>query len=615
MLAQGDCGCNSDQVDLMFKKAEQYVDEEVTDRTYQMARYWVDLYPVKVFPDGAGLRLDKVRFFGDIGPQYDNFDGWRKVQVSRSAEEGALCGANNACGYNPETVGHGLETLSYDLMARDLQTQPICIKDIRTFFQYKATQDMIFQNLANISANMREQLNRNAALQFAIKYMALPGLPVNQTNPHAFPTIPTGVELGRLDYRLILNLYSILSQEAGAYALGNVDGFPAFGLVGHPETLYDMYYENPEIRKDLRWCQKTSCELIDRYNFLTTFGPFILMPDLYAPRYNRDSNGVLHRVFPFDRNLPIEIGHRPITNPAYHAAEFELVLILTRDLFNLRSRRALSSVGGATDFDAEVAMFDWKWHNPPRECDPFRRIGRYVTTAEIGVEPGDFTDIPAILVKRRPGDLGISYWDPAPCPPDPVECDNTLPAQPCPCPRVIGVCGAVSALEAVFTFDRDTSLEADDTAQIDTVNGAFVSGTVEEVSSDGTKVRVSFTEAPCFEAGHYTTLRCLDVSYCTARVMQSLLCNVLEDTVPLVLDRLLRATVADTVTLFFNDGSTLDTTITVADTGSLQYTVDLTYAQFCEGGGVCSICVPTATDATCPGCDGSGLIDCEESTA
>jgi len=614
MSLQGNCGCNPQQVDLMFKRAEQYIDEQIADRTYQMARYWVDLYPVRMFPDGAGLRLDKIRFFGDIGPQYDNFDGWRKVQISRSASEAALCGANDGCGYSWEEVGHGIETVSYDLMTRDLRTRPICIKDIRTFFQYQETQNLIFQNLANISANMREQLNRNAAMAFAVKYIALPGLPTSQTDPHAFPTIPSGIEVGRLTYKLLLNLYSVLSQEAGAYALGAVNGYPAFGVVAHPETLYDMTYEDPEIRKDMRWCQRTSCELIDRYNFLETFGPFILMPDMYAPRYNRDANGVLHRVFPFDRNLPIEIGSRPVTNPAYHTAEFELVMFLTRDLLSLRTRRGLASAGGATDFDAEVGMFDWKWHNPERECDPYRRVGRYVATAEIGVEPGDFTDVPAILVRRKPSYAGIEYWPAEVCPPDPVTCNNNLPAQPCPCPRVVGVCEAVSDLEKVFTFDRDPGLSVDDSVEIETVNGGFVTGTVEEISSDGTKVRISFAEAPCSEAGYFVGVRCLDVSYCTAEVAESKLCGVLGGSVELLLKRLIKAETGDVVTLFFNNGDTLDVTISASNAGLLSYTVGLTYAQFCEGGGVCSVCVPTATDATCPGCDGSGLVDCEETT-
>ena len=141
-MLTSDCGCTEQEVDLMFKHSEQYVDEQIANRTYEMARYWVDLFPVKIFPDGAGLTLDKVRFFGDIGPQYDGMDGWRQVQLTRNASEGALLGEHDGCGYLWEEVGHGMETVSYNLMQRDLRTKPICIKDIRTFFQYQEVQNI-----------------------------------------------------------------------------------------------------------------------------------------------------------------------------------------------------------------------------------------------------------------------------------------------------------------------------------------------------------------------------------------------------------------------------------------------------------------------------------------
>ena len=610
-LFGGNCGCSPDQVDLMFKKAEQFIDEEIADRTMQLARYWVDLFPVKVFPDGAGITLDKLRFFGDVGPQYDGYDGWRLLQISRNAGESAL-GEHDGCGYKWEEVGHGMETVSYQLMQRDLHTRPICIKDIRTFFQYQEVQNLIFQNLTNISANMREQLNRNAAMSFSVKHVALPNLPFNTADPHQLPVIPSGIEVGKLTYRLLLQFYHALVQEAAMYSLGQINGNPAFGVVGHPETLHDMTYEDPEIRKDMRECSGTQCDLIERYNFLDTIGPFILMPDLYAPRYNRDANGNLIRVFPFDRSVPIEIGTRPITNPDYHTAEFEYVMFLTRDLFSLRSRRALSSVGGQTDFDAETAMFEWKWHNPERCEDPYRRVGRYVTTAEIGVEPGDFTDIPGVLVKRKPSFAGLEYWDAEVCPPTPAVCNNDLPAQGCPCPQVIEVYDAVDPDELVVVFDRDTGAAVTDTVQINTPNGSYVEGTVSEVSADGTRLRIDFGSP--IEAGlaDFVELRCADNSYCDSPVAKAELCGILGGEVTLQLCRLIRADAAETVTLNMGDGSQIDVVINSIDLGSLQYTVALTYQEFCDGDGVCSVCVPTATEATCPDCAASQFVDCVE---
>lgn len=615
-----DCGCTPEQVDLMFKRAEQFIDEQIADRTYRMARYWTDLFPVKDFPDGAGLILDKVRFYGDIGPQYDGVDGWRTVQTTRRGAAAALVGENDGCGYQWEEVGHGMETVSYDLMQRDLHTKPICIKDIRTFWQYQETQNLIFQNLTNISANMREQLNRNAAYGYAIKHVALPGFPVNKADPHQLPVIPSGVEVGKLTYPMLLQFYHILAQEAGAYAIAQISGMPAFGLVGHPETLHELYYSDPDLRADLRECRGApggACDLISRYNFLDGIGPYVFMPDLYAPRYNRDANGVLSRVFPFDRSVPIETGTRPITNPDYHTAEFELILLMTRDLFTLRTRRALSSVGGQTNFDAEVGMFEWKWHNPERCEDPYRRTGRYVTTAEIGIEPGDFTDIVAILVKRKPTHVGIEFWGAQVCPPDPVECDNELGPQTCPCPQVTGVSGAVADDELIIQFDRATGVSAEDTVQLETPNGGFVSGTVEEVNTDGTILRVSFASAVEAVPGMFVGLLCQAIEHCSAKVLSVELCGIHSSpaTVTLVTNRLLKGVAAgENLTLNMCDGTQITAAIQEdgINAGAFKYTVALDYPTFCANGGVCSVCVPTETEASCPACDASEFEECEE---
>jgi hypothetical protein len=613
------CGCTAEQVDLMFKRAEQYIDEQVTDRTYNMSRYWVDLFPVKPFPDGAGLILEKVRFFGDIGPQYDGFDGWRKVSTTRPATEGALMGEHDGCGYNWEDVGHGMETVAYDLIQRDLRTKPICIKDIRTFFQYQEVQNLIFQNLTNISANMREQLNRNAAMMFAVKHVALPGFPLNLSDPRQLPTIPSGVEVGKASYPMFLQLYHQMAQEAGQYALGTLDGSPMFGLIGHPETLHEMSYGDASLRTDMRECNGTACDLVKRYNFLDSIGPFLLMPDLYAPRYDRDANGNLSRVFPYDRNLPIEIGTRPVTNTDYHTAEFELMLILTRDLFSLRTRRPLASVGGETNFDAEVSMFEWKWHNPDRCEDPYRRTGRYVTTGEVGVEPGDFTDIVSVLVRRKPGYAGIEYWGAETCPPDPVECDNSLPTGTCPCPLVTGICAAVEDDELVIQFDRATGAAVDDVIELETPNGSFVTATVLEASADTTKLRVQFaTDVGTITPGMFVGLRCIDISYCSAKVLKTEACGITAEipTISIILDRLLKAqTVSDVITLIMCDGSQVDATITAVNLAALEYGVGITWAAYCAAGGVCSVCVPPETNATCPECDASVLEDCVDSSS
>ena len=616
-MLSGNCGCTPQQANVMFKEAEQFIDEEITDRTYAMNRYWVDLYPMKPFPDGVGLVLDKLRYFSDIGPQYDGFDGWRKIQRSRTGAMAEACGEHDACGYDWETVGSGMETVSYDLMSRDLKTHPICIKDIRTLYQYRTFQELFFKNLANISANMREQLNRNAVMMFALKHIAIAGLPTAK-DPHQLPNI-NGVEVGKLTYDLALMLYHSLIIEGANQALATMDGMPMVGLVGHPETLRGMYYDDPELRKDIRECRAASgnaCDLIKRYAFIDTIGPFVLMPDLYAPRYTLDAAGNFVRVFPFIREVEIQYGTRPIPNPLYQTAPYEGILFLLKDLLTLRTRTPLESVGGMTRFGPEPNMFDWRWWNPPG--DPFNRVGQYVTTAEVGVEPGDFTDVPMLIVKRRPEYWGQAFWAAEQTPPEAAEFENALPAEACPCPTIIGAYPDLDPTRLLLIFDRDIALDANDPISLTTSQGTFVDATLISISDDGTRAVVDFGSAePCKEIGRYVALNCNGAtSYCNACVLKTALGGILDEEVTLTLNRLIKAdTAAEVVTLILGDGSMLDVALAAnADTENLQYTVELTYAQFYDSKGICAVCVPPATDDSCPECDASDLVACEEAS-
>lgn len=612
--------CSPDQVDRMFKLSEQFVDQQIAERNYEQPRYWADMFPVKPFPDGVGLVLDKVRFFGDIGPQYDGFDGWRKVEISRSATESAFRGEHNGCGYKWEEVGHGLETVSYSLMQRDLHTRPICIKDIRTFFQYEEVQNMVYRNLANISANMREQLNRNAAMMFAVKYAALNGFPVNAADPYQFPVIPTNVKVGKLTYRLLKHFYPMLAQEAGQYALETINGAPAFGIIAHPDTLDQMAYEDPDIRQDIRLGTPRDGSLITKYSFLERMGQFIFMPDLYAPRYDFNSAGKLVRVMPFDREVSIEIGTRPMTSAAYHNARFEFVQFMTRDLFSLRARKPLSSAGGETDFEAETAMLDWKWHNPPCKEDPYRRVGRYVTTGEIGIEPGDFTDLPGILVERMPGNNVLSYW------PNAEDCQTVEEATECEvtdqevCAKILSCCATIDDNQLLFTFDQEIADEVGADIDILLSSGGSVSAEIISKSTDNKKLVLDFgTEVAC-DPGAYVSIKCAETGFCTSLVDGCSDCrSYATNAAKLQLRRPLLCMGAEgaQVKVYFGDGTTalMDIVSSVAKdmTISVRYAsgpygptddsedTQTTYDLCCDRKGVKSVCCVDTEG--CPACE------------
>lgn len=602
MSCAPNCPCTPAQVDLAFRESEPFIDREITDRSYRMKRYLMDYAPVRTFPDGIGYTMTKVRFFGDIGPQYDGYDGWRKEQRSRPTA-GACGPATDACGYVWEEVGHGFEELQFSLMRRDLRTIPICVHDIRTFWEFQQYQNLIFQNLTEISANMREQLNRNALIGFSVKHVITSvGLQVNSANPYELPNIQ-GVVLGKLNIRILKRLYTALIREAGMFAIDNVQGRPVFGIMASDETLDDVSYEDPEIRQDIRWSSEAD-SLIKRYNFLDTFrGLFILIPDPLAARYDVDADGNLFRVFPYERDIQIQSGTRPAPNPAYDKAPFELVIILTKDVFALRARKALTTVGGQTDFNAETSMFEWKWHNPERWCDPNRRVGFYFANGQVGVEPGDFTDLPAILVQRRPMALDAQFW-PAPiCPPEDVDCDNELAAQGCPTPQVVGCCEDLTdstRLQMRFSSPLpDTTPPFNIT--LEKSDGGVVTVSVISVSTDLCAAVLDFgsTVVECCP-GLYVQVLAVTPNACSAPVISDVCSsNALVHT--LTLGYPLRAFAnSSTLSGKGSDGLYYDGTVTLG-ASSLTYTFTISTAL---PDGVCfeALCIPTALDADCPAC-------------
>lgn len=617
MACGENCACSPQIVDQAFREAEPFIEREIRDRTYQMARYLVDFAPVKLFNDGIGYTQTKVRFYGDIGPQFDGMDGWRKEQRSHPAD--GLQAKHDACGYDWEEVGHGFEELQWYLMKRDLRTPDICIEDIRTFWEYEQMQELIFKNLTDITINMREQVNRNAIISFSVKYVLTSnGLESNTLNPRELPNLGTAgtnrVTVGKLNFRILKRLYNSLLREAAPYALDSINGRPVFGLMASDDVLDDLYVEDPEIRTTLNHSGMVD-SLLTRYNFMETIrNMFITIPDIYAPRYKVDTAGNLTRVFPYERDVVIQSGTRPAPNPEYDNAPYELVTILTKDLFCLRTRKTITTAGGQTDFGAETGMFEWKWHNPPRYCDPNRRVGYYYANGRIGIEPGDFTDIPAILVARRPASLDVSFWPNPECPPVATECDNALPSQGCPTPKIAGCCEDFTdnnVLQFKLTAPLASDTDTGDSIKIRLNTGGIATGTIDAISADFMSVAVDFGTVVECKPNFYLEVVGVDTRRCSSPVVEDACLSTGNRAVRVqhLLSSSVTATAGETAgsTIYakLSTNEWISVVVAAIDTTTLTYTVtpSATLTDEC----IVKLCVPTAIDATCPDCVNAGI--------
>jgi hypothetical protein len=614
--------CTPEVLDLAFKKAEQYVDNEIVKRVPKFKKFWADLFPMKPIEDGMGLKFDKVRFHLDPGPFYDGFDGWRPLEMSRP--ENSLQGAHDACGFLPEKVSHGIETLSYSLMQRDLATDKICLSDIRTFWKYKEMQNAIYSNLSQITANIKEQLARNAAMSFAVKHIAIPGIPFNHVDPYKLPNI-NGAAVGRLNFRVLKRVYDLAIDELAEYAVGTSDGLPLLGLIASPDTIDELFFEDPDIVQTRQAMAGGNGDnsLLTSYGFNSTIrGMFVPMKDWHAPRFRADGNGNLIRVFPRERNVPIEIGSRSVTNPDYVKAEYELLIVFTKGIANIRTRRALTSVGGASNFGPEPQglLGQWKWSNIESEQNPMKRVGRYITTMEAGVEPGDAPFVVGLLVKRRPESLDIRYHGNPECPPTGSCPSNVLPAQDCPCPMITNVFPTTTANTLMFVFDRAITQVAEDAISLVLSNGTTVVGEVASVSADGKSANITFTVEVSAIPGLFVSVLCGSLVYACTSGAVKFGAGALADSITIELKKGIRCqTAGDDVKVFFGDGTSALVDVSSIDLPKLEWTligitgsaledVDLN-AYACEHGGVVKVCCATA--AGCPSCDGE-VEACEE---
>jgi hypothetical protein len=209
-----------------------------------------------------------------------------------------------------------------------------------------------------------------------------------------------------------------------------------------------------------------------------------------------------------------------------------------------------------------------------------------------------------------------SFNPEAACPPDPVSCDNEIEGTGCPCPLILSWSpNLANNSDTVFiNLAVPLDVSAQDTVQFGIDTGGYLTGTVENVSDDGLTVEVTLNADPGI-CDHFTTIFCDNTLGCYADVVKS--CVEGTTSLRLTLSNPIKAdTNNDVVTVTYADGSTED--VDVAGTPNLQtleWVLDGFNGSFtpgtCAVPEVVAICVPAATDATCPGCDGVTYDQCE----
>lgn len=598
---------SENQAQLLLLGAPPLISQEIKERQVAIPNFMRDMYSVEPFPLGHGTAMQELIFRGKLPAIERDFSKYRKLGDTTGCDP---C-APPDCSRNWSPLGgYGIERKVFELMDRSFRSDDYCVKQIQT------TQD--FDKIIEFSVNtlfrqidFHKEINigYTALKLLAKKFVVDSGSPkANQVNPYAFPDVGPTVQLSTLNIRIFEVFYQYLRMALSTGDIipaATVNGAPMFFSLMHPDDLSVLHLTDPHLRLDLRGSDLAANLL--KYNFMTSIREmFIPVSNLYSSRYNR-VDGQFVEVSPWLNDVPLEHGSYTSFNPEYVEAEYGSIILMGMQPFKIYTMPTATTVGAGTQFGAESTFFDdFKWFADRNNCDPTGRTGFFFTEATFGISQGYSQAIFEVLYRRLPNWTVYSH------PPAPATVlaeptiTNVIPDQTgCPCPLVASyVVNPITedtyflSLHAPFDSSAGSITELDLTL----ANGAVVTATVENVNEDDTVYEVSYgvgITPP--EACDILGVSCAELLNCYSRVNQCLYDLSAGDYV-LRLQQPIFGAPADVLTVIYGSGALGTGTIGAIDNVTMTVTLsEVTGGEVGEK--IVGVCVPTAVEASCPGCD------------
>jgi hypothetical protein len=629
-------GCVApEKVQEAFLAAPPLIAEQILDLTIKHPNWMRDVFQMREWPKGNGTVMEQLIFRGAMPQIERGFDKWTKMGNLSGCDP---CAGPN-CSYNWTPFGgHGFDRKLTELMKREFKSPAYCVEEIQTTAHFEQVFGKIVENLyAQVDFFREQNIGLNFLTSLAKKYVVdSEGPKPNTQNPYVYRNTG-GVRLSTLNINLLEFFYEQMRRMPDAIPYDVVDGSPIFALEASPQTLARLYRDDPELRQDARFSGLAN-DLLMKYNFMSTLrGMFIPAPILYPRRFNIVAGEPIE-VLPFINDAPAEVGAFTYVNEAYNNATHEEVLIHGKYPFEIFYFPTAETLGDGSSFGPEFAfMNQWMWVNPQTDVDPFRRVGFFATSAKIALSQQFSEAIFGVLIERPLAGLTAFYTPNPVCPVAPPTCTNVVPDVLCPCPVVMSItANPLTAGNYYFQFSTPVTGEAEDPVQLQLDNGAFITGALVALSDDGLTAEITFTtDLPEGICTAIIGIYCDSSLGCSASVQFATDCRSgATNAVKLILSNPIKAIdVNDIVIAYFGDCTQAELKVLAVDAANLTWTVGyntgfgptdnptgaggppptnapLNADMLCDRGGITKLCVPPATDATCPAC-GPDVTACE----
>ena len=298
---------------------------------------------------------------------------------------------------------------TYGLVHTAVESDPICINDVRLSFKFREqlrnVYDNLVENVSHIWMNrFRDEYARMCKHKIVAGYDAVAGAPAIAEDSSAFP-LPTGAVIlngdgegagiSKLTQGLLDKLYLELLRDS-AKGEGMKNGAQQFVLVTSAEASDDIIHEQGNVsggtgyREDIHYAEPS--ELLKPLGVNRNFRGFYHVIDTQPRRFNATAGAWV--AVPFyvedtdtynDATTPdgAKQGsqNRYKVNPDYQTAEFEDSFIFVREVFTALVPKPLGDAGSGVRFNpiSYRGAFNWlniqdRVENPDKSWGYFRGV-------------------------------------------------------------------------------------------------------------------------------------------------------------------------------------------------------------------------------------------------
>jgi hypothetical protein len=290
-------------------------------------------------------------------------------------------GDGNNCVPTAVKIRPGQTLQATSLQQTALESDPICINDIRGEFQIAQQLQGSISNLADNVTQVWEDRKRDEYTRVAANKLIFNDAVTTGSATFPLVTPDYGPSQLILDY-----VYTRLSRRAGRRgAVGAQGTKPIYAAYMSPEASDIITRDDEQIREDFRYSPQVA-KLMDTMGQPKTFRGFAHYSDMQIPRWNF-VDGAWVRV-PAFANTATTNGNKADFTDDYLEAEFEDILIVNLDVMECLYPEPAKGLGKAElNQDPALHRGTFRWIKPPSDTNPDEDWGYFRAKLQYATRP------------------------------------------------------------------------------------------------------------------------------------------------------------------------------------------------------------------------------------